>query len=120
MSAVPFGTLKFALHLEASGMTASVASGAAEALADAMTGADLPTKRDLAATTTDLRTEIASVRTELKSEIAGVRAEIAATRIELKNDIELSRRDITIKFGGMTVLAVGILLTAIRYLPPHP
>ncbi len=101
MSAVPFDTLKFARHLEASGLAASVANGAAEALADAMTGADLATKSD-----------VAGVRTDLK-------AEIAATRIELKNDIELLRRDITIKFGSMLVIAVGILLAAIRYLPPH-
>jgi hypothetical protein len=101
MSAVPFDTLKFARHLEASGLAASVANGAAEALADAMTGADLATKDDLA-----------TVRNDLK-------AEIAATRIELKNDIELLRRDITIKFGSMLVIAVGILLAAIRYLPPH-
>jgi len=127
MTAVPFDTLKFARHLEASGMTAAVAGGAAEALADAMTGADLATKRDLAMATTELRAEIAgvrtelmSVRTELKGDIASVRTEIASTRTELKNDIELLRRDITIKFGGMMVLAVGILLTAIRYLPPHP
>ena len=101
MSVVPFDTLKFARHLEASGLAASVANGAAEALADAMTGADLATKDDLA-----------TVRNDLK-------AEIAATRIELKNDIELLRRDITIKFGSMLVIAVGILLAAIRYLPPH-
>ena len=101
MSAVPFDTLKFARHLEASGLAASVANGAAEALADAMTGADLATKDDLA-----------TVRNDLK-------AEIAATRIELKNDIELLRRDITIKFGSMLVIAVGILLAAIRYLPLH-
>jgi len=101
MSAVPFDTLKFARHLEASGLAASVASGAAEALADAMTGADLATKDDLA-----------TVRNDLK-------AEIAATRTGLKNDIELLRRDITIKFGGMMVIAVGVLLAAIRYLPPH-
>jgi hypothetical protein len=108
MSAVPFDTLKFARHLEASGLAASVANGAAEALADAMTGADLATKSD-----------VAGVRTEFKAEIASVRGDIAATRIELKNDIELLRRDITIKFGSMLVIAVGILLTAIRYLPPH-
>ncbi|HEX3993588.1 MAG TPA: hypothetical protein VHX39_20650 [Acetobacteraceae bacterium] len=109
MSAVPFDTLKFARHLEASGMAAPVAAGAAEAFADALTGADLVTKGDLAETTRELRTEIAAVRTE-----------ITATRTELKNDIELLRRDITIKFGSMLVIAVGILLTAIRYLPPHP
>ena len=109
MSAVPFDTLKFARHLEASGMAASVAAGAAEALADALTGAELVTRSDLASTTAELRSAIAAVRNE-----------IGATRIELKHDIELSRRDITIKFGSMLVLAVGILLTAIRYLPPHP
>jgi NhaP-type Na+/H+ or K+/H+ antiporter len=109
MSAVPFDTLKFARHLEASGMAASVAAGAAEALADALTGAALATRSDLAETTR-----------ELSNEISAVRSEIGATRTELKHDIELSRRDITIKFGSMLVLAVGILLTAIRYLPPHP
>jgi hypothetical protein len=102
MTAVPFDTLKFARHLEASGMAAPVAAGAAEALADALSGAELATRSDLAKTTVELRNEI------------------AATRIELKHDIELSRRDITIKFGSMLVIAVGILLTAIRYLPPHP
>lgn len=109
MSAVPFDTLKFARHREASGMAASVAAGAAEALADALTGAELVTRSDLAATTTELRNEITSVRNE-----------IATTRVELKHDIELSRRDITIRFGSMLVIAVGILLTAIRYLPAHP
>jgi len=109
MRAVPFDTLKFARHLEASGMTASVAAGAAEALADALTGAELVTRTDLAEATAELRVEIAAVRRE-----------IGATRIELENDIELLRRDITIKFGSMLVIAVGILLTAIRYLPPHP
>jgi hypothetical protein len=113
MSAVPFDTLKFARHLEASGMAASVAAGAAEALADALTGAELVTRSDLAETTTELRNEIASTTRELRNEIS-------ATRIELKNDIELLRRDIAIKFGSMLVIAVGILLTAIRYLPPHP
>jgi hypothetical protein len=109
MSAVPFDTLKFARHLEASGMAASVAAGAAEALADALTGAERVTRSDLAEATGELRNEITAVRTE-----------ITTTRIELKNDIELLRRDITIKFGSMLVIAVGILLTAIRYLPPHP
>jgi hypothetical protein len=113
MSAVPFDTLKFARHLEASGMAASVAAGAAEAFADALTGAELVTRSDLAKTTAELRSEITAVRTEL-------RTENAATRTELKHDIEMLRRDITIKFGSMLVIAVGILLTAIRYLPPHP
>jgi hypothetical protein len=35
--------------------------------------------------------------------------------------MELLRRDLTIRLGGMMVVAVGILLAAIRYLPAgHP
>ena len=102
MASPPFDTLKFARHLEQSGLTPSVAAGAAEALADAFVGSNLATRDDL-------RTLRDELRTELRTEIGGVR-----------HEMELLRRDLTIKFGGMMVVAVGILLTAIRYLPPHP
>ena len=42
-------------------------------------------------------------------------AEIAAVRAE----IEFLRRDLTIRLGSMLIVAVGILLAAMRYLPPH-
>jgi hypothetical protein len=74
-------------------------------------------KADIAA----VRSELAVLRTELKADIAAVRSELAALRTELKADIELLRRDLTIRLGSMIVVAVGILLAAIRYLPPpHP
>lgn len=91
MNAVPFDTLKMAHRLEEAGFPARQAAGASEALAEALTGADLATRSD-----------IATLRTELRSEM------------------ELLRRDVTIKFGSMIVIAVGVLLAAIRYLPPHP
>lgn len=50
------------------------------------------------------------------ADIAGVKAEIASVRAELKADIELLRRDLTIR--RMMLVAVGILLAGIRYLPP--
>jgi hypothetical protein len=87
---VMFDTLRFARHLEASGLAPAVAAGAAEALADALIGSNLVTKDDL------------------KGEITG-----------LRHEMELLRRDLTIKVGGMMVIAVGVLLAAIRYLPPH-
>ena len=34
--------------------------------------------------------------------------------------IEVLRRDMTIKLGGMIFVAVGVLLAAMRYMPPHP
>jgi hypothetical protein len=47
-----------------------------------------------------------------------VRSEIAAVRAELKAEMELLRRDLTIRLGSMMIVAVGVLLAAIRYLPP--
>jgi hypothetical protein len=92
MAAVPFDTLKLARRLESAGFPPKQAGDTAEALADAMSGAELATKADLVAIETKLTAEI-----------------------------ELLRRDLTIRLGSMIVVAVGILLAAIRYLPsPHP
>lgn len=118
MGAVPFDTLKLARRLESAGFPPKQAGDTAEALAEAMSGAALATTADIGS----VRTEIAALRAELKAEIAAVRAElkaeIGAVRAELKAEIELLRRDLTIRLGSMLVVAVGILLAAIRYLPP--
>ena len=109
MAAVPFDTLKLARRLESAGFPPKQAGDTAEALADAMSGAELATKADIVAVQAGLKGEIAALRAELKAEIA-----------TLKADIELLRRDLTIRLGSMIVVAVGILLAAIRYLPnPH-
>jgi hypothetical protein len=104
MAAVPFDTLTLARRLEAAGFPGKQAADTAEALAEAMPGAELATKSDLAA---------------LKAELmAALTAEIALIR----RDVEILRRELTLRLGGMMVVAVGILLAAIRYLPtaPHP
>jgi hypothetical protein len=90
MGAVPFDTLRLARRLESAGFPPQQAGDTAEALS----GAELATTVDLAA-----------LRAEPKAEIAAVRVEI-----------ELLRRDLTIRLGSMLVVAVGILLAAIRYL----
>jgi hypothetical protein len=51
-----------------------------------------------------------------KADIASVKADIAALRAELKADIELLRRDMTIRFGSMMVVAVGIILAGVAAL----
>jgi len=101
MNAVPFDTLKLARDLEAAGLAAPVAAGTAAALADAMVGADLATKSDLASTESRLMGAIRTVESSLEAKL------------------ELLRRDMTIKLGGMIFVAVGIILTAIRFMP-HP
>lgn len=100
MNAMPFDTLKLAKRLEAAGLSAQTAAGTAEALAEAMAGAELATKSD-----------IENLRAETKSEIRAGRAEV-------KSEIELLRRDITIRFGSMLIVAVSVILAALRYLPP--
>ena len=70
------------------GLSGNQAVGASEALAEAITGMVLATK-------SDLRREIGSVWA----------------------DLELLRRDMTIKLGGMIFIAVGVLLAAMRYMP---
>jgi hypothetical protein len=117
MGAMPFDTLKLARRLESAGFPAKQAGDTAEALAEAMSGAELATTADIGS----VRTELAALRVELKAEIAAVRAEIAAVRAALKAEIELLRRDLTIRLGSTFIVAVGIILAAIRYLPPsHP
>lgn len=125
MSAVPFDTLKLARRLEGAGFPPKQAGDTAEALAEAMSGAQLATGDDIAAVQgeiTTLRAELKAEITTLRAEIAAVRAElkaeIAAVRAELKAEIELLRRDLTIRLGGMMIVAVGVILAAIRYLPP--
>jgi hypothetical protein len=81
MTAVPFDTLKLARQLrDKAGFTPEHAEAAAEALAEAVGGADLATKADL-------------------------------------RDLE---QRLTIRFGGMLIVAVGVILAALRYFPPHP
>ena len=94
MNAVPFDTLKLARDFETAGLAAPVAAGVAAALADALISADLVTKKDLTGAITSLE-----------------------ARLESK--IELLRRDMTIRLGSMLIVAVGVILTAMR-LMPHP
>ena len=42
-----------------------------------------------------------------------------ATNATLHHEIELLRRDLTIRLGSMMILGVGVLLAALRFLPPH-
>ena len=105
MNAVPFDTLKLARDLEAAGLTPPVAAGAASALADALIGADLVTKADLLGSIGSLEARMSA------------RFDLIETKFESK--IELLRRDMTIRLGSMLIVAVGVILTAMR-LMPHP
>jgi len=124
MNAVPFDTLKMAQRLEAAGFSGSQAAGASEALAEALIGADLAKRGDVVATEAKLHGDMSSLEGRLHGDMSSLegrlRADMASLEARLLGAIELLRRDMTIKLGGMLVIAVGVLLAAIRYLPPHP
>ena len=137
MNAVPFDTLKMAQRLEAAGFTGQQAAGAAEALAEALVGADLATKADVESLRSDmlaghqairaemlsgdqaLRAEMKSdndlLRSDMKSDNASVRSEI----VLLRRDMEVLRRDMTIRLGSMIVVGFGVFAAIMRLLPPH-
>ena len=86
MAGVAFDTLKLASRLrDKAGFTPEHAEEAAEALAEAIGGAELVTKTDM---------------------------QIALRDLEQR---------LTIKLGSMLIIAVGVILAALRFLPAvHP
>jgi hypothetical protein len=124
MNAIPFDTLKMARKLEAAGFPGPQAAGAAEAMAEAMSGAELATKADLQAVKADLEREIGLVRTDLTREIGLVRTdltrEITAMDTRLSAAIEILRRDMTIRLGTALIASTGIILAAMRLMLAHP
>ena len=142
MEPTSFDTLKLARRLETAGLAASISAGVSEALADVFSTTALATKADVAdselAVRADMKAMETGIRTDMKAMETGLRTEIKAGDAELRNDLtllrtemrggfdlvrrdmEILRRDATIKTGGMFVAAVGILLTAMRYWAIHP
>src|SRR5580658_11310871 len=117
MNVVPFDTLKLARDLEAAGLAQPVAAGASAALADALTGADLATKSDLAALEVRLDAKFAALDSKLTGNISALDAHLTASISGLDSKLELLRRDMTIKLGGMIFVATGVLLAAMRLMP---
>ena len=84
---MPFDTLKLARRLEAAGFAPQQAGDMAEAIAEAV--AQLATKADL-------------------------QAEIGGLRAELKAELEILKRDMTIRLGSMMAVAVGVILAGFK------
>lgn len=92
MAQVYFDTLKFVETLEAAGMPAAQARAISAAVKDSHEAAEVATKRDLN-----------DVKTELKNDIATLDAKIDKLSLQL-----------TVRFGGMLVVAVGALAAIIK------
>lgn len=128
VNAVVFDTLKLAKRLESAGFTREQASGAAEALAEGLTG-DLATKADLAAVRAEiasLKSEVASLKSELRGEIAALRIEMdgrfARLGGELRSEMAAMQLSLVRWIVGAVVLNVasiaGLVFVVLRFVRP--
>jgi hypothetical protein len=53
-----------------------------------------------------------------KADIATLRAEMTLLRTELKADIAALEHRLSVRFASVMVVLTGVILAAIRYLPP--
>jgi hypothetical protein len=135
MSAGPqFDTLKSAQALQAGGFSSQQAEATAHALAEATSSADFATKTDLVQLEQRLLTKIDAVDAKFAVRIDALDAKftgridaldakltgrIDALDTKYGGKFDLLEKNMTIRLGGMIVVAVGVLMAAIRYLPAH-
>ena len=140
MAAIAFDTLKYAKRLKDAGVPDKQAEAEVEALAEALEVnlKDLPTKDDLTRETGLLRRDLKELETSLKRDIKELegsqKRDLKELETSLKHDLtesesrlkhenglmRLEMRDIerrmTIKLGGLMVVAVGAVATLVKLL----
>ncbi|MBV9861703.1 MAG: DUF1640 domain-containing protein [Alphaproteobacteria bacterium] len=96
-------TLEISKRLKGAGFTELQAEAMTGVLRDAHEAeiAELATKTDLGRVEAALKTDLGRVEAALRADMTSLRAEM-----------EILRRDLTIRLGGMIVVATGILLAA--------
>ncbi|MEI8393685.1 MAG: hypothetical protein WCF85_03040 [Rhodospirillaceae bacterium] len=123
MSAIAFDTLKLARKLrDTAHMPAEQAEGIADALAEAMSGAELATKADVTITVdsakAELKADIGALKADLKADIA-----VLSERVERRcaeTDARLIRWVVGTGVAAFLALGgtvIGATLTIIRSLP---
>ena len=81
---------------------------------------NVATKADIAPLAIKVEAIGADVRSVVRAELQAVRTEVQGTRTELKGDIALIERRLLTRLGGLIVVAVGVLLVALRHWPLVP
>lgn len=109
-----FDTLEIAKRLRGAGFSEPQAEVITGVLRDARDAdlSQLATKNDLLLLKADLQSEIARLEATIKAEVARLEAMMNAEFAALRAEMELLRRDLTIRLGSMIVIATGILLAA--------
>ena len=99
------GRLALSNAIEEAGIPRDKAQRMASAIFD-----NVATKADIAPVATKVEAVAGDVR-------AVVRAELQAVRTELKDEMALLERRLLTRLGGLIVVVVGVLFTALRHWP---
>jgi hypothetical protein len=65
------------------------------------------------------KADLLAIKADLQAEIAAERAEPAVLRAELKAEIEILKRDMTIRLGSMMIVTVGVILAGFKLIMIH-
>ena len=108
--------LALANAIEDAGIERDKAQRLASVIHDAIHD-NVVTKADIAPLATKVEAVGADVRSVVRAELQAVRSEVQGARTELKGDIALIERRLLTRLGGLIVVAVGVLLVALRHWP---
>ena len=113
---IAFDTLRAATRLrEEAGFDESQARVLVDILAEGLSES-LATKVDLERTETPLRSDLEKFEKALRGEIAGLRSGLEKFETSLRGEMREMERRMTIRLGGMMVVAVGLAAAAARFL----
>ena len=110
--------LALANAIEDAGIDRSKAQRVASVIFDALHNS-VATKADVQTVGAEIKAEIAGLRSEIKTEMHSgfARQDVAIERLR-SSGRELESR-ITLRLGGLIVVLLGLLFTALHYWPPH-
>jgi len=146
MTTVAFDTLEFVETLEKAGIAREQASGIASAVRTAQETAltafgktaqaastrameELDSKTatallklehrldsQIALVRKDIDTQVALVRKDIDTQVALVRKDMNSMESRLNTRVDVLQKDLTIKMGGMFMVAVGVILAAMKWM----
>ena len=114
MASAVLDTLEIAKRLKGAGFSEAQAETMTGVLRDARDAdwSQLATKDDLARLEAKLDAEAACLEAKFDAEAARLEAKFDAVIASVRAEMEILRRDLTIRLGSMIVVATGVLLAA--------
>jgi hypothetical protein len=77
-------------------------------------------EREIGLVRADVEREVGLLRTDVTREVGHVRSDMSAMETRQTSALEILRRDMTIRLGGLVIASTGIMLAAMRFMLAHP